>query len=195
MYDEKIDIIHEEGTPVQIIRNSTVDTVALIGMVVKSSFEMFAIENMRKGVFLPNINLINGEEIRDVIRDDYFITMGVYPEIYEGKVVSYITMLLKCNAEMTISSYKRTADENGNIKTVLDSTSNIKGYKLMDSEKVKQFDSGILPDAKAVVYIPYNSSIVVGSQVTLNNSKYKVLGVDSGSFENTLVLQLGTDVR
>ncbi len=194
MLEDKVAIIKEEGIPVQIVRTPTINTMALIGRIQRSGNDFFSLESQRKGVFLPDTILVNGDIIHDVILNIDYLAISVFPEIINQITVAYHALLIKCNAKITVISFAEEAI-NGHIKQIPNTPVTLKAYRQMASEKLKQLDSGLVQDSKFVIYTSVNDAIQLNSQVLIDTDKFKVSGVDTTSFENLMAVQLTPDIR
>lgn len=200
MFYDKQSIIKSEGVDVDIYDISSILTSskALIGRSNRTGNVMLPLEAYRKGMFLPETNIKNGNIVKNSKTGESYIVVSSFNEVIDGLVCAIDVMMLKCNVIVDIIGYVETADEVGNIyKTEVHKATNLSAYLEINNIDLNQYKEGLYPNNEYSLYIPsldisLLDRIIVKS--LKNNLVLKIVGVVNWSYENLNILTVTSDV-
>lgn len=201
MFYDKQSIIESEGVNVNIydITSLLTSSKALIGRSNRTGNVMLPLEAYRKGIFLPQSNIKNGNIVRNLVTDEAYIVVSSFNEIIDNHLCAINTMMIKCNVVIDIvGDGEETADDVGNIyKTKITKASDLNAYLEINNLNLTQYKEGLYPNNKYNLYIP-SLNISLLDQIVVkslqNNLILKIVGIDNLSYENLIVLTVTSDV-
>lgn len=200
MVDEKRAIILSEGISVQLLDyQGTLQATskALLGRFTKTNEA--GLEHHRKGVFLPDLDVKNGDLILAVATNEHYLVLATMDEIIEDKVASKIAKLLACNTELKVEGISQIADANGNIrKTPVVKVYGLKCHITSITAQLRQYNPGLHPDAQFRIYCPvFDIDLLdkVTMQVNGKSVPLKVMATDYISFSGVVILDVKSETR
>jgi len=158
-----------------------------------------SLEENRRGYFLPETNIDSGWIVFNNITNEYYLTVAVYPEVYNENVLSLVSHMFVCNAIVTISGFNEDWDDYGNKKTVpINKVENARCYLQHITAGLRQYDSGLHPDAQYIIYISkcdvqLLDTIELISEI--QNIKMKIIDINNFSFPGISKIQVRTETR
>ncbi len=201
MIEEKQDIILSEGVPVLVtdLSGTVISTKALVGRASKQFDNTVSLEINRRAQFLPNIGVVNGCTIANVVTGEKYLIIATMPEVIAGGVASVICHLYLCNEIINVSGLTKTADDDGNITTVpVAKYTDTAVYIQPLTADLKAYDPGLHPDANFRIFAPLSSVDLLDTVTVSSNSNaptMKVVSVDFISFEGIVIIQTRTETR
>jgi hypothetical protein len=93
----------------------------------------------------------------------------------------------------TVTGYDVSVDYHGNRTPVERTPLDVEGYALVVADRLKQYDPGVMPNALYKLFIPV-IPLDYKDRFTINGRNYKVVAIDSLSFDGLLVVQIGADI-
>lgn len=202
MKDIKRQIILNEGTPVEVIDSTGVvieSTTALVGKANKVSYAEISLEAHRQGQFIPEVQVGNGNLVRSVVTDTFYLVLASMDEIVQAEKIATICRMLECNSGMTLERIEETADDNGNIKkSPVKVADNLRVYVESGKATIEQKNPGLHPEVEFRVYAPL-IDIHLLDKITLNINgnqvPFKVDAVDYVSFAGVVIADVCTETR
>lgn len=189
--NDNTEIIMSEG--VQVTIDNGPPTFAVIGRISRNSTDAISVEHQRRGVFLLDSGIKNGAIVTNTLTGEKFIDVSVYPMVYNDRIVAYTSLLFICNMHAMVIGYDVLVDYHGNRTPVERDPLDVEGYALVITDKLKQYDPGIMPNALYKLFIPV-IPLDYKDRFIINGRNYKVVAIDNLSFDGLLVVQIGTDV-
>ena len=202
MIREKHRIINRQGVSVEVISPSNVitPTKALVGRATKQFNSTLALEHFRRGYFLPSITVDGGYLVHNLIANEYYLTVAMYPEIINGQLASNVSHMVVCNSTLDIMGDDiETADDRGNItKTPQVKVTDLRVYTQAASGDLKLYETGLHPETEYVIFAP-GMVIAPLDRVTLKDTvqtiPLKVIHTDYTSYPGVVVLQMKSETR
>ncbi len=198
---EKFKIINREGTSVEIFppAGDSFYSKALIGVAAKNFTSPVSLESNKRSYFLPDTEVANGYIIKNMINGEYYLTVAVVPEIYSNRILSIAAHLFKCNATVNIKGFTETWDAYGNkTKATSSKVSEELCYIQSVSNELRQYDPGLHPDTRYVIYISQCSTTILDTVEITEYSpetKLKVVDVNNFIFEGISKIQVKAETR
>jgi hypothetical protein len=193
---EKYKIIQKEGSPVTVDGSAT---KALIGRGSSHTSSIISVEAVRKGYFFPDAEVGNGSIVTNEITDETYLVVATYPEEYSGKVLSINTSMYVCNATVDIQSVITEYDENGDKTTKPnDVLSDGPCYLQRVSAELKQYDSGIHPDAQYIIFVTACEAGLMDTIAVKNHEpplQFKAVDINNFIFEGITRIQVKAETR
>jgi hypothetical protein len=201
MFYDKQSIIESEGVDVNIygITSLLTSSKALIGRSNRTGNVMLPLEAYRKGMFLPQSNIKNGNIVKNLVTNETYIVVSSFNEIIDNRLCAINTMMIKCNVAIDIiGDGEETADDVGNIyKTKITKASDLSAYLEIDNLSLTQYKAGLYPNNRYSLYIP-SLDISLLDQIIVkslhDNLVLKIVSIDNLSYEDLVVLTVTSDV-
>lgn len=198
---EKYKIISKQGTTVTVKPPAAepYETKVLVGRATQLSSSTISLESTRRCYFLPDIDIDNGYIVENTISGETYLSIAMYPEMYNGKILSYASIMYVCNAVVDIYSIVDTYDDYGN-KTQSPETviANAPCYIQRVSADLKRYDPGLHEDAEDVIYLQgCEAGLMDTVEITSVTPTKKVKAVDVNNylFEGVTRLQVKSETR
>lgn len=195
---QKRKLILREGTDVDIVNNDgvVIQTKSLIGRATSQFSTPIALENERKGHFLPESKIDNGYIVINRVTGETHLTIAVYAEMFKGNILSNAVHMYKCNSVMTVGGLKSVADNRGNIRREFVSKYENKPIYLQQvSASLRQYDPGLHQDTEFIIF---SSKVDVDALDTItleDGSKLKVIACNNFVFKGVSRIQVKSETR
>lgn len=202
MKKEKEKIILREGSLVEVtdyLSGNVFNTHALIGRASKPSESTLSLEARRRALFLPEIDINNGNIVKNLANGEQYIVVSMMDEVYKNEVLSKVCIMLKCNGYLTVLGEMETADEDGNIKSGWgEKYGDVPVYvdrNVMDLEVVRP---GVYEFVSCYIYAP---GILVSTLDKLvlrsenRNYNFKAISTDYVSYPGLVIISAETETR
>lgn len=193
---EKYKIIQKEGSPVTVDGGAT---KALVGRGSSNASSIVSVEAVRKGYFFPDFPVGNGSIVVNSVTGETYLVVATYPEEYAGKVLSINTLMYVCNATVDIQSITIEYDENGDKTAQTNSVlSDASCYLQRVSSELKQYDSGIHPDAQYILFVPACMAGLMDTITVKDHTpplQLKAVDINNFIFEGITRIQVRAETR
>jgi len=141
----------------------------------------------------------NGYTVENIVTGEYYLTVAVIPEVYNNTILSIAAHIFKCNATVNINGLTETWDEYGNRTfSTTSKVSNKLCYIQSVSNELKQYDPGLHPDTKYVIYIGECLAAILDTVEIINYSpetKLKIVDVNNFIFDGISKIQVKAETR
>lgn len=198
---EKYKIIQRWGSSVTVkpIIGDEFTTKALIGRGTQLFSSTISMESIRRCYFLPDVNIDNGYIVENNVTGETYLAIAMYPEEYNGKLLSRASIMYVCNAIVDIYSVTDSYDEYGNKTNKIASVvSDAPCYIQRVSADLRRYDPGLHEDAEDIIYL---QSCNVGLMDTIElknvipNKKVKAVDVNNYLFNGVTRIQVKSETR
>lgn len=194
-------VIEELGTLVCIYRTPSNIYEKITYDIVESGSSEFSREFLINGSFSNVTNIVIGD-VLNFNGTDYLVISKV-PDMFEGEVVEYVSMLYKCNIpdSSALLSYVQSTNQTTFVVTQGWSVKNssLRGLLYSDSRgKIKNTD---VSSGKEITYvlqgfIPSHYNAIIGDRVYISSSEYyRIQDIDFHKIPGVSVLELVEDDR
>lgn len=199
--NERAKLIQRHGVSVDVRPfNASTGTLtkALIGRASAQFNSLLSLEAHRKLHVLPDVDIKSGYLVTDTITGERFLATAEYLDMVENNVsvIAYHALVINCaiSFQMEVS----TADDNGNVTTLLTDAPEIPAYIEINNMDLGQFKPGLFPEADYVVFCPFFDAGLLNRVLVKKGTQsfpVKVVGFDQLSFTGTTVLYVKTETR
>lgn len=201
MLKEKQKLIKRYGISVTVtsMAGAAQETVCLFGRATKQFNNTISLEYHRRAHFLPSVPIESGCLIHLNASNEDYIVIATFDEILDGLVASSIAHMFKCNASVTISADKMTADNRGNLKSVsVVKYENLKVYCQAVTHDLLEKKPGLFEEVEYLLYVP-DIDVSSLNRVTLNlggrQVPLKVKSVDYASYPGLACISVASETR
>lgn len=153
---EKYKLINKLGSPVTVKTpsGSSYETKVFVGRATQLSSSILSLESTRRCYFLPDVDIDNGYIVENTVTGDTYLAIAMYPEEYNGKLLSRASIMYICNAIVDIYSVTDSYDEYGNKTNERTSVvSDAPCYIQRVSADLRRYDPGLHEDAEDIIYL------------------------------------------
>jgi hypothetical protein len=195
-------LILHEGSPVRVTSarsGEVTETTALVGRATKQFDNTISLETNRRGHFLPQIQIENGDSVVHLVTGDNYLVIATMSEVMKATVVANIGHLYICNCSVSVLGVQESADNNGNrINMPVQKVEGQRAYIQTLNAQLKQYDVGLHPDAEYKLFLPrapidlMDRVMVTEDEVTID---MKVVATDFLSYKGLVVVQVKTETR
>lgn len=198
---EKYKIIQRWGSSVTVkpITGDEFTTKALVGRGTQLFSSTISMESIRRCYFLPDVNIDNGYIVENNVTGETYLAIAMYPEEYNGKVLSMASMMYVCNAIVNIYGITDSYDEYGNKTSDKEPVvTDASCYVQRVTADLRQYDPGLHPDAEDVIFLSRCDADLMDTIEIVSDSvmkKVKAVDVNNYLFNGVTRIQVKSETR
>ena len=201
MIGTKRSIILSEGATVSITSPAglSINTTALIGRANKQFNNTVSLETHRRCQLLPEIAVDSGYIVGNPITGEDYLVVATYPEIIQNAKAAEICHMFVCNCLFNLVGMVETADDRGRTTTQpVNKLTNQQAYIQSLTADLKQYETGLHPDAEYRIFAPFNDASPLDKISVLSSSlsiPVKIVHIDYLTYSGIAVLQVCSETR